>query len=73
MSDLELLISRFNALGVLPPTELQERLAMLTVCEAMSASGSAHEEIREVLRALGLEPVASPRVPRGLRSHTRSR
>lgn len=73
MSDLALLISRFDALGVVPPSDQQQRLAMLTVCEAMTAGGSTNEEIREVLGALGLDSVALPRVPRGVRRHSRSR
>jgi hypothetical protein len=57
MPDLELLISRFDVMGAAPGSE-QQRMAMLTVCEAMIASGSTYEEIREVLGALGLDPAA---------------
>jgi hypothetical protein len=56
MPDLELLISRFDIVGVVPGEE--RRLAMLTVCEAMLASGSTHPEIRDVLCALGLDSAA---------------
>jgi hypothetical protein len=58
MPDLELLISRFDLVAAAPGYEREQGLAMLTVCEAMTANGSTPEEIREVLDALGLDPPA---------------
>jgi hypothetical protein len=53
-------------------SDRQQRLAMLTVCEAMTAGGGTKQDILEVRRVLGLDSVVLLRGSRGFRRQLRT-
>jgi hypothetical protein len=71
VSDLDFLSSRFDAAGLVCCDDHQRRLAMLTVCHAMCDATIA--EIRDVLGALGLLPVATKPLRGFVRARSRGR